>query len=245
MFDEYFIPTLSFVSSKSDATLPIPDRACASSSTTIDQDTPSPSICESTRKICQSRASESCILIKEISIWFETSSSRMYGFEQCDAVDILMMERFKLDEYPNRKPVDPTRYRDADHAGCQDTRKSTLGSAQFRGEKLVRWSSKKQKCTVISTTEAEYISSFECHCHILQHCATLKDKHIVVRYHFIKEQVENTVVELYFVKTAYQLADIFTKALARERFEFLINRLGMQSITLEKLKVLAESEDEE
>ncbi|GJW59670.1 hypothetical protein Tco_0109005 [Tanacetum coccineum] len=61
----------------------------------------------------------------------------------------------------------------------------------------------------------------------VQHSRT---KHIAVRYHFIKEQVENEVVELYFVKTDYQLADIFTKALARERFEFLINRLSMQSI---------------
>ncbi|GJW01349.1 retrovirus-related pol polyprotein from transposon TNT 1-94 [Tanacetum coccineum] len=65
-------------------------------------------------------------------------------------------------------------------------------------------------------------------------------KHIVVRYHFIKEQVENGVVELYFVKTDYQLADIFTKALAREHFEFLINRLGMQSIIPKELKRLAE-----
>ncbi|GJS17958.1 retrovirus-related pol polyprotein from transposon TNT 1-94 [Tanacetum coccineum] len=48
-----------------------------------------------------------------------------------------------------------------------------------------------------------------------------KSKHIDVRYHFIKEHVENSVVELYFVKTEYQLADIFTKALPKERFEFL------------------------
>ncbi|GJW80995.1 hypothetical protein Tco_0144970 [Tanacetum coccineum] len=73
---------------------------------------------------------------------------------------------------------------------------------------------------------------------------TLKTKHIAVRYHFIKEKVENEVVELYFVKTDYQLADIFTKALVRERFEFLINRLGMQSITLEELKRLTESEEQ-
>ncbi|GKC92924.1 hypothetical protein Tco_1158366 [Tanacetum coccineum] len=69
-------------------------------------------------------------------------------------------------------------------------------------------------------------------------------KHIAVRYHFIKEQVENEVVELYFVKTDYQLADIFTTALARERFKFRINRLGMQSITPEELKCLAESDEE-
>ncbi|GKB76381.1 retrovirus-related pol polyprotein from transposon TNT 1-94 [Tanacetum coccineum] len=70
-------------------------------------------------------------------------------------------------------------------------------------------------------------------------------KHIVVRYHFIKEQVENEIVELYFVKTAYLLADIFTKVLARERFEFIVKRLGMQSITPKELKLLAESDENE
>ncbi|GJS46021.1 retrovirus-related pol polyprotein from transposon TNT 1-94 [Tanacetum coccineum] len=69
-------------------------------------------------------------------------------------------------------------------------------------------------------------------------------KHIAVRYHFIKEQVENEVVELYFVKIAYQLEDIFTKALGRECFKFLLNPLGMQSITSEVLKRLAESDEE-
>ncbi|GJR64566.1 retrovirus-related pol polyprotein from transposon TNT 1-94 [Tanacetum coccineum] len=59
-----------------------------------------------------------------------------------------------------------------------------------------------------------------------------------------REQVENEVVELYFVKTDYQLAYIFTKSLAKERFEFLINRLGMQSITPEELKRLTESDEE-
>nr|GEU98171.1 hypothetical protein [Tanacetum cinerariifolium] len=55
------------------------------------------------------------------------------------------------------------------------------------------------------------------------------------RFYFIKEQVENGVVELYFVNMEYQLADILTKALCRERIEFLINKLGMQSFTPETL----------
>ncbi|GJX21428.1 retrovirus-related pol polyprotein from transposon TNT 1-94 [Tanacetum coccineum] len=78
-------------------------------------------------------------------------------------------------------------------------------------------------------------------CNFMQHS---RMKHIAVRYHFIKEQVKNEIVEHYFVKIAYKLADIFTKALARERFEFLIKRLGMQSLTLEELKLLAESDEE-
>ncbi|GJR58942.1 copia protein [Tanacetum coccineum] len=137
-----------------------------------------------------------------------------------------------------------TAYADADHTGCQDTRRSTSGSAQFLGDKLVSWSSKKQKCTAISSTEAEYIAlsgAIALCCNNVQHS---RAKHIDVRYHFIKEQVENGIVELYFVRTEYQLADIFTKPLPRERFNFLIEKLGMRSMSLETLKRLAEETDE-
>nr|GEU76463.1 retrovirus-related Pol polyprotein from transposon TNT 1-94 [Tanacetum cinerariifolium] len=72
----------------------------------------------------------------------------------------------------------------------------------------------------------------------------LRSKHIDVRYHFIKKQVENEVVELYFVRTEYQLADNFTKALPRERFNFLVEKLGMKSMSPETLKSLVEEEDE-
>ncbi|GJX00344.1 retrovirus-related pol polyprotein from transposon TNT 1-94 [Tanacetum coccineum] len=51
-----------------------------------------------------------------------------------------------------------TGFSDADYAGCKDTFKSTSGGAQFLGEKLVSWSSKKQDCTALSTAEAEYVS---------------------------------------------------------------------------------------
>ncbi|GKE85854.1 hypothetical protein Tco_1559596 [Tanacetum coccineum] len=69
-------------------------------------------------------------------------------------------------------------------------------------------------------------------------------KHIDVRYHFIKEQVENEIVELYFVRTKYQLADIVTKPLPRERFNFLIEKLGMRSMSPKMLKRLTEEKDE-
>nr|GEU61473.1 retrovirus-related Pol polyprotein from transposon TNT 1-94 [Tanacetum cinerariifolium] len=67
---------------------------------------------------------------------------------------------------------------------------------------------------------------------------------INIRYHFIKEHVENRVIELYFVKTEYQLTDIFTKALGRERIKFLINKLGMRSFTQETLKQLTDKVEE-
>ncbi|GJV77893.1 hypothetical protein Tco_1509477 [Tanacetum coccineum] len=131
--------------------------------------------------------------------------------------------------YPKDSSIALTAFADADHAGCQDTRRSTSGSMQFLGDRLVSWSSKRQKSTAISSTEAEYIAM---------------SKHIDIRFHFIKEHVENGVIELYFVNTEYQLADIFTKALARERIEFLINKLGMRSFTPETLKQLADEVDE-
>ncbi|GJV89850.1 hypothetical protein Tco_1533788 [Tanacetum coccineum] len=74
-------------------------------------------------------------------------------------------------------------------------------------------------------------------CNNVQHS---RAKHIDVRYHFIKEQVENGIVELYFVRTEYQLADIFTKPLPRERFNFLIEKLGMRSMSSKTLKRLTE-----
>nr|GEV60894.1 hypothetical protein [Tanacetum cinerariifolium] len=69
-------------------------------------------------------------------------------------------------------------------------------------------------------------------------------KHIDIRYHFIKKHVENGVIELYFISTEYQLADIFTKALGRETIEFLINKLGTRSFTPETLQQLTDKVDE-
>nr|GEW47389.1 uncharacterized mitochondrial protein AtMg00810-like [Tanacetum cinerariifolium] len=68
-----------------------------------------------------------------------------------------------------------TAYAVADHAGCQDTRRSTFGSAQFLGDKLVSWSSKKQKSTATSTTEAEYVAMSECCARILWMRSQLTD----------------------------------------------------------------------
>ncbi|GJY83034.1 hypothetical protein Tco_0496410 [Tanacetum coccineum] len=162
----------------------------------------------------------------------------------------------------------------ADHAGCQDTRRSTSGSIQLLGDRLVSWSSKRQKSAAISSTEAEYIALSGCCAQVLWMRSQLTDygfgfnkipmycdnksaialccnnvqhsrsKHIDIRFHFIKEHVENGVIELYFVNTEYQLADIFTKALGRERIEFLINKLGMRSFTPDTLKKLADDVDE-
>ncbi|GJY70939.1 retrovirus-related pol polyprotein from transposon TNT 1-94 [Tanacetum coccineum] len=166
-----------------------------------------------------------------------------------------------------------TVYADTDHAGCQDTRRSTSGCAQLLGDKLVSRSSKKQTSTSISSTEGEYIAMSGCCAQILWMRSQLSDhgfaynhiplyydksaialccnnvqhsrsKHIDIRHHFIREQMEKGVVELYFVRTEYQLADIFTKVLPRERFEFILPRLGMKSMKPETLKCLQDDKDE-
>ncbi|GJZ43808.1 retrovirus-related pol polyprotein from transposon TNT 1-94 [Tanacetum coccineum] len=167
--------------------------------------------------------------------------------------------------YPKDSSIALTAYADADHAGCQDTRKSTSGCMQLLGDRLVSWSSKRQKSVTISSTKAEYIALSGCCAQVLWMRSQLTDyglgfnkilmycdnksaialcsnnvqhsrsKDIDIIFHFIKEQVENGVLELYFVNTEYQLADIFTKAFGRERIEFLINKLGMRSFTPETL----------
>ncbi|GJV57172.1 hypothetical protein Tco_1458177 [Tanacetum coccineum] len=170
-----------------------------------------------------------------------------YGLHTTDSIDTPMIENKKLDEDLQGKPVDSTLYRgmigslmyltsnrpdlnyadtdmsltayaDVDHAGCQDTRRSTSRSAQFLGDRLVSWSSKKQKSTAISSIKAEYIALSGCCSQILWMRSQLTDygfkfnkislycdnksaialccnnvqhsraKHIDIRYHFIKEQ---------------------------------------------------------
>ncbi|GJR40347.1 hypothetical protein Tco_1216031 [Tanacetum coccineum] len=73
-------------------------------------------------------------------------------------------------------------------------------------------------------------------CNPVQHSRT---KHIDVRYHFLKKQVEKGIIELFFVGTEYQLADLFTKALSEDRFKYLVRRLGMRCLTPDELEVLA------
>ncbi|GJZ61454.1 retrovirus-related pol polyprotein from transposon TNT 1-94 [Tanacetum coccineum] len=136
------------------------------------------------------------------------------------------------------------------------------------GDKLVSWSSKKQDYTSMSSAEAEYESLSSCcaqviwlrtqltdygfhfdkipmycdskaaitiSCNPVQHSVS---KHIDVRYHFIKEQVEKGIVELFFVGTEYQLADLFTKALSEVRFNVFVD-YSYECLTPVELEVLA------
>ncbi|GJU93717.1 retrovirus-related pol polyprotein from transposon TNT 1-94 [Tanacetum coccineum] len=139
-----------------------------------------------------------------------------------------------------------TGFLDADYAGCRDSFKSTSSGTQFLGKKLVDWPSKKQDCTTLSTAEAEYVSlsaycaqviwmrtqltdygfqfnkipiycdsksAIAISCNPVLHSKT---KHIAVRYHFIKEHIEKV-----------------------DRFNYLVCRLGMRSLTPHELERLA------
>nr|GEU32065.1 hypothetical protein [Tanacetum cinerariifolium] len=162
-----------------------------------------------------------------------------------------------------------TAFSDDDHAGCIDSRKSTSGGIQFIGNKLVSWMSKKQNCTAMSSAEAEYValstscaqvmwmrtqlqdygfnynkiplycdsqSAIAISCNLVEHSHT---KHIHTWYHFIKKQVKNGIIELYFVRTEYQLVDMFTRALPEDRFKYLVRRIGMRCLTPAELEILA------
>ncbi|KAJ9550934.1 hypothetical protein OSB04_014979 [Centaurea solstitialis] len=157
--------------------------------------------------------------------------------------------------YPKGLGFELQAYSDADYGGCNMDRKSTSGHIQLLGNKLVSWASKKQQCVSTSTAESEYVAAASCCSQVLWMQTQLRDygfmykkipiycdsksaiaisanpvqhsktKHIDIRYHFLKDNVEKENIELYFVNTEYQLADLFTKALDEKRFKFLISRL--------------------
>nr|GEV77042.1 copia protein [Tanacetum cinerariifolium] len=125
--------------------------------------------------------------------------------------------------YPKDTVMALTAYADADHVGCQDTRRSTSGSAYH------------------VPLYYDNKSAIAFCCNNVQHS---RSKQIDIRHHFIREQVENGVVELYFMRTKYQLAGIFTKALPKERFKFILPRPGMKCMKPETLKRLQDDKDD-
>nr|GEW99049.1 hypothetical protein [Tanacetum cinerariifolium] len=167
-------------------------------------------------------------------------------FDNSTPIDTPMAERSKLDEDRGGKLIDLTCFRGM--VGSLMYLSASRPDIVF----TVYADYAEQKSTAISTIEAEYITLSGCCaqvlwmrsqqmdygfmfnkipmycnnqsaialcCNSVQHS---RSKHTGIRQHFIKEQVERRVVELYFLETKYQLADIFTKALPRERFDTLL-----------------------
>nr|KAJ0228423.1 hypothetical protein LSAT_V11C100038800 [Lactuca sativa] len=159
--------------------------------------------------------------------------------------------------YPRDSAFELFGYTDSDYARCYLDKKSMSGGCHFLGNHLISWSRKKQTSIAISTAEAEYVAAGRCCAQLLwiqnqlldygikfsktpiycdntssiqitqnpvQHSKT---KHIEIRHHFIRDNVEKGKVVLEHVKTSEQLADIFTKALDSQTTAYIIGELGM------------------
>ncbi|GJX10387.1 retrovirus-related pol polyprotein from transposon TNT 1-94 [Tanacetum coccineum] len=162
--------------------------------------------------------------------------------------------------YPKCLGFDLKGYSDSDYVGCNMDGKSTSSACQLLGGKLVYWSAKKQPSIAMSLAKAEYVAATSCCTNILWMKSQLTDydiiyekvpifcdntsviaisnnpvlhsrtKHIDIRYHFIRDHILKGDIELHFIPTQYQLADIFTKPLDEPTFKRLIVELGMLNI---------------
>jgi len=147
---------------------------------------------------------------------------------------------------------------DSDWVGYMDEMKSTSEYVFSQGSGAFSWCSKKQQTVVKSSAKAEYISAglatqqaiwlkrivedfgekqgaITIHCDSKSAIAMAKNpifhgktKHITIKHHFIREAIEEEKVQLMFCKSNDQVADIFTKALPREKFQKLREALGVQ-----------------
>jgi hypothetical protein len=159
--------------------------------------------------------------------------------------------------YPKGSTFDLIGYSDADWAGCKIDRKSTSRTCQLLERSLVSWASKKQNTVALSTTEAEYIAACHCCAQLLWMRQTLRDygyklskvpllcdnesairmadnpvehsrtKHIDIRYHFSRDHKQKGDIEIAYVNTQNQLAEIFTKPLEEKTFSKLRNELNI------------------
>jgi hypothetical protein len=140
--------------------------------------------------------------------------------------------------------------------GCKINRKSTSGTCQFLGRSLVSWASKKQNSVALSTAEAEYIVAGHCCAQLLWMRQTLRDYgykltkvpllcdnesairmadnpvehsplNTAIRYHFLRDHQQKGDIEIAYINTKYQLADIFTKPLDEQTFNKLRHELNI------------------
>ena len=153
-----------------------------------------------------------------------------------------------------------TSFSDSYFAGCKIDKKSTSGTCHMLESSLISWHCKKQACVPLSTAEAEYIAAGSCCAQTLWLRQQLSDfgillnkipiqcdntsvvnlsknpvmhsrtKHIEIKHHFLREHIDNGTCEIKVIGTELQLVDLFTKPLAKERFNFLINELRIISI---------------
>ncbi|GKA82429.1 hypothetical protein Tco_0789177 [Tanacetum coccineum] len=171
-----------------------------------------------------------------------SSDTKLTKDEECESVDSTKYRGMIV-------------YADSDHAGDYVDRKSTSGICTFVGCCLTSWFSKKQTALAISTTEAEYLSAekackqalwmkqalidydvrlddvpcdnkgaIDLSKNPVQHSRT---KHIEIRHHFLRDNVQKGHISIEKVPSVDNIADILTKPLKRESFNYLRLGLGM------------------
>ncbi|GJW42092.1 retrovirus-related pol polyprotein from transposon TNT 1-94 [Tanacetum coccineum] len=183
----------------------------------------------------------------------------LYGLKQAPRAWYETLSTF-LTEHKFVRGFDLKGYSDSDYAGCNMDRKNTSGAYQLLGGKLVCWSAKKQQSVAMSSAEAEYVVVAGCCANILWMKSQLTDYDIIyekvpifcdntsaigisnnpvlhsrtrqidIIYHFIRDHILKGDIELHFIPTQDQLADIFTKPLDEPTFKRLIVELGMLNI---------------
>nr|GEZ30129.1 integrase, catalytic region, zinc finger, CCHC-type, peptidase aspartic, catalytic [Tanacetum cinerariifolium] len=187
-----------------------------------------------------------------------------HGMDKGQSIGTPMATKPKLDTDFSRNPVDQTDYRskiwslllltssrpdivqadssfeltaflDADHAGSEAeyvALSTSCAQVMWMRTQLQDYGFNYNKIPLYCDSQSAITIS----CNPVQHSCT---KHIHTRYHFIKEQVENGIIKLYFVRTKNQLVDMFTKALPEDRFKYFVRRIGMRCLTLAELEILA------
>ncbi|GJV89306.1 retrovirus-related pol polyprotein from transposon TNT 1-94 [Tanacetum coccineum] len=165
--------------------------------------------------------------------------------------------------YPKGTRIETVVYADSDHAGDYVDRKSTSGVCTFMGCCLTSWFAKKQTALAISTTEAEYVSArkacqqalwmkqalidygirlddvpimcdnkgaIDLSKNPVQHSRT---KHIEIHHHFLRDNVQKGNISIEKVESEDNIADIFTKPLKREVFNYLRLGLGIMELIMD------------
>ena len=150
-------------------------------------------------------------------------------------------------------------YSDSDFGGDSDDRRSTSGYIFQIGGAGISWRSKKQTCVALSTAEAEYIAlshatqeavwlrqlASDLRCNTKQPTVIYEDnqaaicmaknpnsrsKHIEIKYHYVREKVQNDIIELKYCRTEEMIADIMTKGIGKEKFLKLRKMAGITQI---------------
>ncbi|XP_070013628.1 secreted RxLR effector protein 161-like [Nicotiana sylvestris] len=159
--------------------------------------------------------------------------------------------------YPSGDSFNLIGYADAVYVGYLVDRKSTSEMAHFLGSCLISWGTRKQNSVALLIADAEYVAVTSCCAQFLWIKQQLEDfgvltesvplvcdntsalnmaknpvqhkrtKHINMRHHFLRDNVEKGLICMKFYSTEEQIADIFTKALSREQFERNRVKLGL------------------